>query len=314
VTDRIDSLATGRVASDAEGVDHTPGALPHRPFRATRFLVEKLYGARGLIMPALDAIDLVVRRLRGQADFPPLSARQLVSGTFRASVAEFEAVGRAEARSWEDTMGLLPEHTVLDIGCGCGRVARHLLERLRPPGRYLGADVDARAIEWCQGRLAARHAGALFFHIDAFNSIYNPGSRRPASDYRFPVPDGSVDRIGLSSVFTHMLPEDVQSYLREIARMLAPGGCAYAGVFLLAPHRLAGEAGPVVAARFPFARKGYAFTSEKYPDLEVAYDLDAWRSMVARAGLTLREPVLWGTWPGTEGYRPLDVALLDKAR
>ena len=302
--------------SDPGGTRPAQSPEARRPpgFRWTRFLVERLYGARALVLPALDGIDWLLRQARGQADFPPLSARQLVSGTFRAPVRDFDAVGRAEARSWRETMGLSAEHTVLDIGCGCGRVARHVLELLRPPGRYLGADVDSRAIAWCQRWLAPRHPQALFVEIDAFNSIYNPGSPKPASEYRFPFADASVDRIALSSVFTHMLPADVEAYLGEIARMLAPSGCAYAGVFLTSPDRLAGEAGPLVRRKFPFDRGGHSVTSEKYPDLEVAYDLEAFRAMAACSGLSVRDPVLWGTWPGTAGYRPLDVVLLDRAR
>lgn len=47
--------------------------------------------------------------------------------------------------NWE----LLPEswRSYLDFGCGCGRVARHLVkENLRC--QYTGVDIDAQAIAW----------------------------------------------------------------------------------------------------------------------------------------------------------------------
>lgn len=278
-------------------------------FRITRMAVERLYSLRALVAPPLDGIDHLVRAVRGRQDFPPLSARQLVSGRFWAPTEEFDAVGRAEARSWHEVIGLEPQHTVLDIGCGCGRVARHVLPRL-PDGAYVGADVDARAVAWCERHLRTRHPRARFLHIDAYNSIYNPRSRQRASEYRFPLADGSVDRITLSSVFTHMLPEDVDHYLDEMARMLRPGGRAYVGAFLLNAERRGGSSGAVVGAKFPLDRGDHAITSEKYPDLEVAYREDVFTAMAERRGLRLAEPVRWGTWAGNPGYRPLDIVAL----
>lgn len=281
-------------------------------YKLTRLVVERFYGLRKLITPPLDAVDGVYRAARGRRGFPPLSARQLVSGTFWASTRSFEAVGRAEVDSWAESMGLARTHTLLDIGCGCGRVARHLLPLLEGAGQYIGCDVDARAIAWCRRHLEPCHSHARFFHIDAYNSIYNPRSRQAASEFRFPVADRSVDRIALASVFTHMLPDDVAGYLREMARMLVRGGRAYAGVFLLSPARLAGPEGEVARNKFPLARGGYYLTSEKYPDLEVAYDVDALVEFAAQAGLRLFTDVRWGRWAGANGYRPLDVMVLER--
>lgn len=41
------------------------------------------------------------------------------------------------------------------------------------------------------------------------------------------------DFVFLGSVFTHMLPDDVEHYLREISRLLAPNGVCVASYFLL---------------------------------------------------------------------------------
>jgi methyltransferase family protein len=47
-------------------------------------------------------------------------------------------------------------------------------------------------------------------------------------DFRLPVADGSVDRIILASVFTHLLPTEVLHYMREFRRALKPSGLVYA--------------------------------------------------------------------------------------
>jgi len=46
------------------------------------------------------------------------------------------------------------EGTVLDFGCGCGRVARKLIQQTHQPQRYVGLDLHAGMIRWCQQNLA----------------------------------------------------------------------------------------------------------------------------------------------------------------
>jgi ubiquinone/menaquinone biosynthesis C-methylase UbiE len=43
-------------------------------------------------------------------------------------------------------------------------------------------------------------------------------------DFTLPVPDKSVDRIALGSVFTHLFEREIVHYMREIGRVLKPNG------------------------------------------------------------------------------------------
>ena len=63
--------------------------------------------------------------------------------------------------------------------------------------------------------------------------MYNPDGRVKASEYRFPFKDESFDFIFLYSVFTHMLPEDVENYMKEIYRILKKGGKCSISYFLI---------------------------------------------------------------------------------
>jgi ubiquinone/menaquinone biosynthesis C-methylase UbiE len=48
-----------------------------------------------------------------------------------------------------------------------------------------------------------------------------------AAQYPFPFADSSFDFVYLVSVFTHMLPADMEHYLSEISRVLKPAAkCA----------------------------------------------------------------------------------------
>jgi SAM-dependent methyltransferase len=95
-------------------------------------------------------------------------------------------------------------HSILDFGCGCGRVARYL----RPDGRSItGTDIDVGAIEWCRENL--RCVGT-----------FDVNGHAPPLNY----PDQRFDFIYAISVFTH-LPEDLEvSWLKELRRILKPGG------------------------------------------------------------------------------------------
>ena len=51
---------------------------------------------------------------------------------------------------------------VFDFGCGCGRIARQLIQQDPAPQRYVGIDVDLKAIAWCRENLAPHAAGSSF--------------------------------------------------------------------------------------------------------------------------------------------------------
>jgi SAM-dependent methyltransferase len=50
--------------------------------------------------------------------------------------------------------------SVLDFGCGCGRVARQLIQQDPAPTRYLGIDLHRGMVAWCQRELAPRATGS----------------------------------------------------------------------------------------------------------------------------------------------------------
>src|SRR5262245_29600497 len=98
---------------------------------------------------------------------PPFEFQTLVCGP--GGEAHFEAVGR-----WlQDSLrvhGMLEEGiALLDVGCGCGRLARCLVDD--PIGRYEGFDRHAGMIAWCNEMLAPRDS-RLRFHYVSVRSVY----------------------------------------------------------------------------------------------------------------------------------------------
>lgn len=103
---------------------------------------------------------------------------------------------------------LTEDQTVLDFGCGCGRIARHFLKNGFT--NFLGADVDAVGIAW-----AEKHLAPARFLLSA---------EWPPLD----IPDESVDFAYAVSVFTHLDEQHGDAWLRELSRILKPGSIVIA--------------------------------------------------------------------------------------
>jgi SAM-dependent methyltransferase len=177
---------------------------------------------RTAYLRALDMADLVAGR-RG-ALHPPRSLN------FVGDPRDFRRVGDHFGRCLVEE-GLQPTDSVIDVGCGVGRIAVPLTQLLTT-GSYLGVDIVPSAIDWCSSHITPRHPRFRFEHLDAANATYNPGGRIPATAVRLPADDGAFDFAVLTSVFTHMLPAEVEHYLVEIARVLKPGGRSFITYFL----------------------------------------------------------------------------------
>jgi SAM-dependent methyltransferase len=162
---------------------------------------------------------------------PPSELRVWV-GPF-ADADLFRESGKETVRSIISLCGLKSDAHVLEIGCGCGRVAIALAPHLSGKGRYDGFDVAAPLINWCREELEPR-LPQFHFHLadDVFAGDHNPTGRKNANTVDFPYANDTFDLAILCSVLTHMLPDAIENYLRQTARVLVPGGSAFISVLL----------------------------------------------------------------------------------
>jgi SAM-dependent methyltransferase len=217
-------------------------------------------------------------------------------------------MGRAIADDIVAVTGLGPDERVLEVGCGAGRVAVALLERLGPEGSYEGFDVVPPAIRWCRRRISARHPGFGFTLVDVASSHYRPGAAGSAAELVFPYPDAEFDVAFATSLFTHLAPDATANYLGECARVLRPGGRLFATFFLVDEWtRDALAAGRGTRTLHP-SIAGSWIEDPRDPHAAVAHDQDRLGEVLAAAGLVAEGP-LRGNWCGREAVRHQDVVV-----
>lgn len=115
--------------------------------------------------------------------------------------------------------------TLVDIGCGCGRLARYFL--WWPQLHFIGIDLFRSNIEWCEEYLRPLAPRQFRFHFfDGRSAHYNPHGTIDPTSYELPVASQSADIVVAASLFTHLLEDVARHYLAEIARILRPTGRA----------------------------------------------------------------------------------------
>jgi SAM-dependent methyltransferase len=226
---------------------------------------------------------------------PPKLLQLSVGGNFKEVGAEFFGY-------LVELCGLQPGDSVLDVGCGSGRIAVPLTGYLSGEGRYAGFDVSKKAVAWCQDNISRSHPNFDFTVADIQNGFYNRKGKSTPSEFPFPYPDASFDVVFLASVFTHMFPPDVTHYLHEIARVLKPGGRCLSTFFLLNEESLALTEAKKGRFNFKHERQGYRTISVLRPEAAIAYTEPFVRDLHETCGLELLEPLHYGSWCGRPEY------------
>ena len=240
-----------------------------------------------------DPLDGIYRILTAQSDLPPYSLRSL-SG----SATGFQTVGPWFLNEFQ-RLGLFRENCrILDVGCGCGRLSNAYsksaaLRKLNI--RYVGMDIDLKSILWCQKNITPQNPNFSFYHTDLWSKSYNPTGKEAARNFIFPHEDRSFDLIILTSVFTHLLEEDLRHYLGELFRLLDAEGAIYASFFTYRSRQETIGGTGRHPCKFPCYHGRLATHSDVCPEKAVAYEESFLLELVHSAGFRLRCPVMYGT-------------------
>src|SRR5215471_8692344 len=166
---------------------------------------------------------------------PPESLRIWVGPFSDAEL--FVRSGEQTLNEIVDLCGLPADSRVLEIGCGCGRLSRAFAGYLSLEGRYEGFDVARVLIEWCRQQLEPQLPNFRFSWADVRAGGHNPEGAISGAAFRFPFSDGRFDLAIACSVFTHMLPDEIENYVAKVFRVLKTGGRCFMSVFLFDRER-----------------------------------------------------------------------------
>ena len=209
---------------------------------------------------------------KARATWPPIPPEELIPGVGGGGEESFLATGREFVGHFKTLAGLQPDARVLDAGCGCGRMAIALADYLGPNASYEGFDVVRAYTDWCTANITSVKPQYRFAHVDVWNKAYNPTGVLQADSFAFPYADDDFDFAWLTSVFTHMLPADIDHYLSELHRVIRPGGRVLATYFILTDEsRALIDAKASHLAMLP-TDDGYWTTNLEIPEAAVAYD------------------------------------------
>lgn len=141
--------------------------------------------------------------------FPPQELMRNVSGlqNERDFAAHGTDIYTALVRS--SPKQLTDYESILDFGCGCGRLARMFKGH---PHQIAGCDIDARHVEWVNANLD---------FMDAKVSKVSP-----------PIPyfDNEFEAVISISIFSHLTEKSQDQFLAELHRVCRPGGFLFLSV------------------------------------------------------------------------------------
>ena len=134
---------------------------------------------------------------------------EIMYETFKLDYQKYFESGEATAKwlieLYQQSRDVKPR-TVLDWGCGPGRVVRHLPDLLPESSLIIGSDFNEATISWCKKNIV----GITFLE----NKLDPPIELR----------GDEIDFAYAISVFTHLSLARHESWIKEIFRVLAPSG------------------------------------------------------------------------------------------
>jgi SAM-dependent methyltransferase len=241
-----------------------------------RFLARKIF---------YTPIDL----LNPKSDAPP-------QGLIYTGSGDFIKQGNAWRRFFIEFADLQKDHHFLDIGSGIGRIALPLTTYLT--GKYFGFEAMKDGVNWCQKNISSKYPNFTFEYVPLYNDLYNSTGIN-AAEYLFDYAANFFDVACSISVFTHMLPAEVDNYIKQTQQVLKPGGRLVATFFILDEESESLQKANDSNFTFDHHFEHYALMSKKVKAANVAFQRTYLNQLFDQYGLEIIHEIK-GAWCGRE--------------
>ncbi len=164
----------------------------------------------------------------------PMPSLSLIKHSGSPDITHFKQNSLFYMRDIIEQCMLKRDASVLDIGCGAGRLALSLLRYLNKEGQYYGLDVNPAMVEWCTRQISYRNSNFVFSNPGIQNNYYYKTDNKLSNEYSLlSLTARQFDCAAAISIFNHIKAADMLQYLHLIADTLAPDGVAYATFWII---------------------------------------------------------------------------------
>lgn len=276
-------------------VSLTRGNFLHQIPKPIRKILKPVYNlAKSISLNILDYYDLV----KGNKN-PLVPPRNMIF----IGDGDYKKIGNEFFVCFKELGKLMPNHKVLDVGCGIGRMSLPLTKYLSGEGEYYGFDIVEKGITWCNENITSKYPNFHFEHSDIYNKTYNPKGKVRSSKYCFKYKNNFFDFVFLTSVFTHMLTMDVNRYLEEISRVMKTGGRCLITFFLINNESsiLIKKGSSSQNLIFQIDENSFAKDNE-IPENAIGFKEEFVIKLFKKNNLDIEE-IYYGSWCGRNSYK-----------
>jgi len=231
-----------------------------------------------------------------------------------------DAVGGGDAalvgRSWVDFLIrqdlIPPEATILDYGCGCGRIALALLEK-RPDCKYIGVDIVPEFIEFCHANITSINLNFEFFLIQSDNQYYKKYINKTQTNLTThkQLEKQKFDIAIVFSLFTHLDLDDTGKIMKFLRRSVHSSGSVIFSLFLIDQHAKKAisnkKTWPFTNSQFDPDSRGLVYDNYNGPLSAVGYTNNTIETVLREAELDGMMEFYRGFWRGSKGRFLQDV-------
>ena len=215
---------------------------------------------------------------------------------------------------------LNPGDSILDVGCGCGRIAAALTQYIDRKGRYIGIDIVPGLIDFARNFITPRYPHFKFLLLNESNKTYDSWRRQEGemgiATLAEAVSAESIDLAISVSLFTHLDYAPALAMLASISRILKNDGRVFMTVFVLNAAARGGIEGGRSVFSFKQRTPSGKLAAEKSddPTFAVAYDNGLLDELIGSTGFQLERHVrgYWSSGGPAETFQ--DALILRKAK